>query len=132
MSGNRLGRERRLPTVSSSHGAHVALEVSPSHGAHVTLRVSPSHGAHVALGVSPSHGVHVPLRAAEGKEDFVLLSCAFPSPSSGNHNLQIFLKFNNSLQRFLWQQVLEISEAPRRPESETEGFKAGSWGPDQA
>lgn len=120
MSGNRLGRERRLPTVCSSHGAHVAL------------RVSPSHGAHVALGVSPSHGVHVALRAAKGKEDFVLFRCAFPSPSSESHNLQIFLKFNNSLQRFLWQQVSEISEAPRRPESEAEGFKAGSWGPDQA
>ena len=102
MSRNRLGREGCLPSVSPSHGAHVALGlspshgarvalgVSPSHGAHVALRLSPTHGARVALGVSPSHGAHMALRAAKGKEDFVLFRCAFPSPSSESHNLQIF------------------------------------------
>ena len=108
MSGNRLGRERRLPAVSPSHGAHW-LSGSPPVMARTWLSGSPpvmgltgSRGlpqswGSLALGVSPSHGAHVALGAAKGKEDFVLFRCAFPSPSSESHNLQIFLKFNNSL-----------------------------------
>lgn len=67
--------------------------------------------------------------AAEGREDFVHIRFAFPSPSSECPHLPIFLKFSNCLQRCPRQQLSAISEAQRRHKPGTEELKAELWEP---